>query len=103
MTDQAKKANKFLRKKFTAAGHKDLRILIVKNYSEKIDLVEEYIKMVAWCATKHKTPSIMRYNNWIKRSIQFKDQRRGVSMTDLDELEVQTKKRLSELDAPKWQ
>jgi hypothetical protein len=100
MTPQAKQSNKFLRKKFTAVGHQDLRRLIVKNFADKVDLKEEYIKMVAWCATKHKTPSIMRYNNWVKNAVKFKEQRRGITMTDLEKMEAQTQQRLKELADP---
>jgi hypothetical protein len=76
MTEQQKKANKFLRKKFKGEGHDDLRKLIVVQFAEKVDLIEEYTKMKSWCASNsNKKASLLRFNNWVKRAIQFKEER----------------------------
>lgn len=104
MTDQQKKANKFLRKKFKGDGHKELRMLVVKNFADKVDLIEEYTKMISWCTTKHKKASMLRFNNWVKKSIQFRAERSGgrtATLADWEESERKTKERLKELNENK--
>lgn len=53
---------------------------IVASVDGRFDLLEEYDKMEAWCASKNKNGSLMRFNNWVKRSIDF----RGGNIGEVD-------------------
>lgn len=42
----------------------------------KVKLLEEYDKMLAWCDDNNSQPSLLRYNNWIHKAVQWKEDRK---------------------------
>lgn len=46
--------------------------VVVENF-KKVNLLEESEKMFEWCKMKQKEPSILRFNNWVKRIQRFTD------------------------------
>lgn len=96
MTDK-KKANKFLRRKYKGQGHTDLRKRIVTEFGDLLDLIEEHVRMLSWCASKNKKPSLLRFNNWCKNAIRFQKER-GVSAVDVDALRRATKERIKKFE-----
>lgn len=60
----------------------------------KLDLMEEYDKMLSWCGTKNKNASLQRFNNWIKRSVGF--QANNIGMSDIQREIEETKRKFSD-------
>ena len=101
MKIKQKQANKYLRRKFRGEGHRELRSRMIKEFGEKLDIIEECQKMFSWCAAKHAKPSLLRLNNWAKRAIRFRGEREDLKPEEvqkvLDEEVEKTKEKIKEL------
>lgn len=94
---QKRQIVKKLQRRFGGAkGHLHLLKRLVGLGFGKIDLVEEYEKMASWCASKNnKKASVLRFNKWIKKGLEYKY---GTDAVDnWDEEEKKTRERIKEL------
>lgn len=81
---------KKLRRRFgEGQGHIPLLKRIILLANGDLDLIEEYEKMLDWCTSKHKNPSVRRFLNWIKNTIKWKEEKKGNEDFDLDTYERQ--------------
>lgn len=72
---------------------------IVETGYGKVRFGDEYIEMLAWCDLNKQKPTHLRYNNWIKKRMQWdKEKRDNTKDTnfDLDKYERDKTKRLLE-------
>lgn len=69
--DQQRRARRILRRFASRDYFGDvtpLLIRIVAENSDRINLLEEADKMLQWSLEHKKKPSVLRFNNWVRRS-----------------------------------
>lgn len=97
---ERRQTKRFLQRKF-GKSKKYLPLLnrLLDRGIGKVNMMEEYDKMLAWCAVNRITKiTILRYNNWIKNHFKWADER---SQSDLEKYEREkTKKLLDSRDTP---
>lgn len=91
-----------LKKKFNAReGKTPLLTRIINTYYGEIKFYEQYDMMLAWCEDNNEKPSLLRYNNWLRRALKWKkehpdDDSRDELKKALDHEDQRSKERLRE-------
>lgn len=73
-----------------------IKRIVTTNWGQ-LNFIEEYEKMIAWCAINHiKIATVLRYNNWIKNITKWHNDK---TLTDLEKYErTKTRKLLDTRD-----